>query len=208
MGMEELSDVELVAQIQSASNTAESDQFTNELFRRHYSRVSRWCFRFTGDREAAADVAQEIFIKAYRNLASFQGHSKFSTWLYSITKSQCINAVKAKFNRRPDDGDDALIGLADTRQEDPYLALQREDSEELLRGFLNDTLDPTEKTVFTLHYGEDVSLDTISRLLRLENPSGAKAYIVSAKRKLSKAVQRWKAHRQRTRAEGRVNYAE
>jgi hypothetical protein len=59
-----------------------------------------------------------------------------------------------------------------------------------LMEFLSATLDQTEQVVFTLHYGDDMPLDTISRLLRLENTSGAKAYIVSAKRKLARAARR------------------
>jgi len=55
--------------------------------------------------------------------------------------------------------------------------------------------------VFTLHYAEDVPLDAITRLLRLENASGAKAYIVSAKRKLARAAERWKAAGTRRRHE-------
>jgi RNA polymerase sigma-70 factor, ECF subfamily len=59
--------------------------------------------------------------------------------------------------------------------------------------FLAATLDQLERTVYVLHYGDDMSLDTITRLLRLTNTSGAKAYIVSARRKLAKAVQRLQA---------------
>jgi hypothetical protein len=54
-----------------------------------------------------------------------------------------------------------------------------------------------ESQVFTLHYAEELPLDAITRLLKLENASGAKAYIVSAKRKLARAVERWKARGQR-----------
>ena len=53
-----------------------------------------------------------------------------------------------------------------------------------------DTLDPTERAVFVLHYGDDLSLDTVTRTLGLDNASGAKAYVVSAKRKLARAVKR------------------
>jgi hypothetical protein len=53
---------------------------------------------------------------------------------------------------------------------------------------LNKNLNETEKAVFTLHYGDEVPLDAITRLLNLENSSGAKAYIVSAKRKLARLV--------------------
>jgi len=54
-------------------------------------------------------------------------------------------------------------------------------------------LDETEKQVTTLHYGHDVRLDAITVALGLTNASGAKAYIVSAKRKLNAAVRRWNA---------------
>jgi hypothetical protein len=46
------------------------------------------------------------------------------------------------------------------------------------------TLDETERTVSTLHFGDQMPLDAVTRLLALDNSSGAKAYIVSAKRKL------------------------
>ena len=58
---------------------------------------------------------------------------------------------------------------------------------------LAETLDETEQAVFTLHYGDDLPLDRITRMLGLQNASGAKAYIVSAKRKLARAAPRWKA---------------
>jgi hypothetical protein len=47
--------------------------------------------------------------------------------------------------------------------------------------------------VFTLHYGDDMTLEAITRLLKLDNASGAKAYIVSARRKLDKATRRLRA---------------
>ena len=62
-----------------------------------------------------------------------------------------------------------------------------------VRTFLASTLDQIERVVFVLHYAEDMPLDAITRLLRLSNSSGAKAYIVSARRKLAKATQRLRA---------------
>jgi hypothetical protein len=58
--------------------------FIDELFRRHHRRVALWCLRLAGERETAADWAQEVFLIAYKNLGSFRGESKFSTWLYTI----------------------------------------------------------------------------------------------------------------------------
>ena len=68
-----------------------------------------------------------------------------------------------------------------------------EESRRSYRELLFTTLDRTERTVFTLHYGKEMPLDAITRLLGLENASGAKAYIVSARRKLARASGRMKA---------------
>jgi RNA polymerase sigma-70 factor, ECF subfamily len=199
MSLEQLLDEELVAQYRSTAEASQRDQYINELFRRNYSRVARWCLRFTADRESAADLAQEIFAKAYQNLASFQGQSKFTTWLFAIARNHCLNAVRANARQATelatDDGEEILLGIPD-QAETPYSAAERESSAKLVRTLLAEALDETEKVVFTLHYGDDVPLDAITRLLRLDNQSGAKAYIVSAKRKLARLAQQWKARGQ------------
>ncbi len=196
MKLERLSDEELAARARAACGSAEGVRCANALFRQHYARVARWCFRFTGERESAADLAQEIFAKAFRHLGSFQGHSKFSTWLYSIVKNQCVNAIRARSNRQADA--ELVIELPVEDDDDSILFEEGESSADLALHLLNAALDETEKAVFTLHYADDLPLDAITRLLGLKNPSGAKAYIVSAKRKLSRSIRRWKARQQRT----------
>jgi RNA polymerase sigma-70 factor, ECF subfamily len=199
MSLEQLLDEELVVQYRRTVEVSQREQYINELLRRNYARVARWCLRFTEDRESAADLAQEIFAKAYQNLDSFQGQSKFTTWLFVIARNHCLNAVRANSRQatelKADDGEEILLEIPDSAPS-PYSAAERESSAKLVRALLNEALDETEKMVFSLHYGEDVPLDAITRLLRLENQSGAKAYIVSAKRKLARLAQEWKARGQ------------
>jgi RNA polymerase sigma-70 factor, ECF subfamily len=201
MSLEQLLDEELVAQYHCAPEAGKREQYINELFRRNYARVARWCFRFTDDRESAADLAQEIFAKAYQNLTTFQGQSKFTTWLFVIARNHCLNAVRANTRQatelKADDGEEILLAMPD-RAPTPYSAVERESSAKLVRTLLSEALDETEQMVFTLHYGEGLPLDAITRLLRLENQSGAKAYVVSAKRKLARLAQRWKVRGQHT----------
>src|SRR5262249_20537401 len=197
-----LSDEELVALAQEAAGSP-AVACINELFRRHYARVARWCFRFTGDRESAADLAQEVFAKVYRSLGSFRAQSKVSTWLYSVARNGCVNAVKALSNSQPEPGDHVLPGLADPDASDVGFPAARMLSGRLAREVLNEALDEPEKAVFTLHFGRNFSLAAITRLLGLRNASGAKAYVVSARRKLSKLIQRWQAREQRAVGEGR-----
>jgi RNA polymerase sigma-70 factor (ECF subfamily) len=193
MPLEQLSDEELAVRYRSAASAGERDEHVNELFRRNYSRVARWCLRFTSDREIAADLAQEIFTKAYQNLDSFQGQSKFSTWLFVIARNHCLNVVRANTRQatelKAEVDEDFLSEIADASA-NPAAPLEREAAAKLVSQLLSQALDDTEKAVFTLHYGDDLPLDAITRLLGLENTSGAKAYIVSAKRKLARLVRR------------------
>ena len=72
-------------------------------------------------------------------------------------------------------------------------AIEARDARVVVRRLMDEALDETEKRVMTLHYGHDMRLDAITAALGLTNSSGAKAYIVSARRKLNTAVKRWKS---------------
>jgi RNA polymerase sigma-70 factor, ECF subfamily len=189
MRLAELSDNELIAEYRRAP-AGERGGIADELFGRYYEQVARWCYRFTGTREAAADLAQEVFLKAYLHLDTFRGAARFSTWLYRIVRNESINR---RHEAEPTVHDDEI--LADLRVMGPgpeELAEHRARGQQLMK-FLSATLDETERIVFTLHYGDDMPLAAITRLLRLGNVSGAKAYIVSAKRKLARAARRLRA---------------
>ncbi len=66
------------------------------LVRRYQGWVFTLALRMLGDRAEAEDMAQEIFLKAYRGLKGFKGASRFSTWLYSITSHHCLNHLEAR----------------------------------------------------------------------------------------------------------------
>ncbi len=186
---EELVDDELIKEWKRRSGAAR-DAVVEELFERHYERVARWCYRFTNDRDAAADLAQEVFLKAHRHLETFKGTSTFSTWLYSIVRNESLNRLKRL--RTDMESEEVLADVAALEARPDALAEAR-DLAARLKEFLTANLDRTEQAVFTLHYGDDMTLDAITRLLRLDNASGAKAYIVSARRKLARAAQRIRA---------------
>ena len=66
------------------------------IVERHQRQVYQLCYRFAGNHEDASDLAQDVFIRAYRGLHSFKGHAAFSTWLYRIAVNVCLNRVGAR----------------------------------------------------------------------------------------------------------------
>ncbi len=65
-----------------------------ELIELHGDRVFNVCFRLLGSREEAEDMAQEVFINAFKYIDSFAGDSKLSTWLYIIASNVSKNRIK------------------------------------------------------------------------------------------------------------------
>ena len=183
--MDALSDEELIAQYRLAPAADRSGQLLDELFRRHRARVVAWCYRLTGDRDLAPDLAQDVFVKAYSSLHTFRRDSRFTTWLYSIARNRCHDETRARATRRREAPEDATIEPSWELNE-ALAALDARDTRNAVQSLMNDVLDETEKRVMTLHYGHDMPLDAITAALGLTNRSGAKAYIVSAKRKLKR----------------------
>src|SRR3982751_3531949 len=93
------------------------------IVERHQRHVYQLCYRFVGNHEDASDLAQDVFIRAYRGLHSFKGQSAFSTWLYRIAVNVCLNRVGARAQKW------ATLDAADQ----PDLREERADAR-LLRG--------------------------------------------------------------------------
>jgi RNA polymerase sigma-70 factor, ECF subfamily len=63
----------------------------DRLVLRYQRDVYRLCYRYVNDHEDANDLAQEVFLKAWRAIGRFRGDSSFSTWLYRIAVNACLN---------------------------------------------------------------------------------------------------------------------
>jgi RNA polymerase sigma-70 factor (ECF subfamily) len=64
------------------------------LVRSNADAVFGHCLRFFGDRTAAEDATQEVFLKVYRRIGSYDGRSALSTWLYRLTENTCLDLAR------------------------------------------------------------------------------------------------------------------
>ena len=65
-----------------------------ELLSRYETQVITFCYAFMRSREGAEDIAQETFMRVFRNSRRYQPVAKFTTWLYKIAANLCINEIK------------------------------------------------------------------------------------------------------------------
>ncbi len=78
----------------------------DELVRRTYSDTYALALKLTGDPEDARDVAQDVYLRAFKALQRFRGDAKFSTWLYRITANCAANQLGRRKRHRHDELDE------------------------------------------------------------------------------------------------------
>ena len=154
------------------------------LISAHKDLVYATCLRFVSPHERAVEVAQDALLKAYLKLPTFQGNSKFTTWLVGIARYEALNALRKGRDALTSDG---VIDDTDPAQS-ALASLRRHEREELLRRAAAEVLDATEQEVVYLRYVENLPLPQIEAALGLDGKSGARGVLQRCKRKLGRAI--------------------
>jgi RNA polymerase sigma-70 factor, ECF subfamily len=130
------------------------------LFARHNVRVFRFLARFVGDKSAAEDLVNEVFLDVWRQAGRFQGRSQVTTWLLAIARNKALLALQRRSNEELDEH--AAAALEDP-QDGPEVTLQNRQKAELLLNCLRQ-LSLAHREVIDLVYYHEKSIDEVAEI--------------------------------------------
>jgi RNA polymerase sigma-70 factor, ECF subfamily len=131
------------------------------IVERHRRHVYQLCYRFVGNHEDASDLAQDVFVRAFKGLRNFKGDSALGTWLYRVGVNACLNRVAVK---RPVSEPIESAQLTDDRTEDPLDRVLRGERAVVVRAAIQ-RLPPKQRATLFLRVYRELTHEEIANIL-------------------------------------------
>jgi RNA polymerase sigma-70 factor (ECF subfamily) len=161
-----------------------SPEAFEELVRKFQPKVFSMALSFTRNREAADDLAQEVFLKAYLALPRFHGKSEFGTWLYRISVNHIKDYLRKKGRAKEVSLDDVHeISFSDKEQTDKAEQERETEARRTLVQRFVASLPEKYRVILTLRDVQGMAYEDISRILRL-SPGTVDSRLYRARRML------------------------
>ena len=144
-------------------------QLYADLVTRYQNFVFTLALRYTPVREDAEEIAQDVFVKAYKALKDFRGESKFSTWLYSIVNSTSITFLRKKKLDISSLDNEHVFEHADSKESGMSANQVEVKSKVEMVTKAIQMLSPDDAKLITLFYKAEQSLEEIARILNMES---------------------------------------
>ncbi|NEX12430.1 MAG: RNA polymerase subunit sigma-24 [Prosthecochloris sp.] len=172
-----------------------SEESFSALVAEYQNMIINTCYRFVLNKEDAEDIAQEVFIEAYRSLERFRNESKLSTWLYRIAVTKSLDHLRKKKRKKRFSSLKRMIG-----QEDPIQEIALPDNDTPSDLFLEqervkvlqdalDSLPDNQKTAFLLSKNDGYSNQEIADIMQT-SVSAIESLIHRAKKNLQKKLEK------------------
>jgi RNA polymerase sigma-70 factor (ECF subfamily) len=159
------------------------------IVRQHWRKVFNIAYKFVGKHDEAEDLTQDVFLKIFKSLNTFDRRANFQTWLISVSRNLCIDHYRSvrkereTINRDVDPGDLAPASATAS----PYAEIELRDRVKLLRAAL-DKLAPTLRTAVMMRDIQEMSYQEIADKLSL--PEGTvKSRINRGRTELARQIQ-------------------
>jgi RNA polymerase sigma-70 factor (ECF subfamily) len=159
-----------------------------QVVERYKNFVFTIVLRYVKSREDAEEVAQDVFVKAYRSLADFKGISKFSTWLYTITTTTSITFLrKKKLDVQSLDNEHVYNRASGLDGGMPANTIEQKSRAAMVNKAI-ELLSPDDAQIIQLFYKGEQTLEEISHILGLETNT-AKVRLHRARTRLKEKMQ-------------------
>jgi RNA polymerase sigma factor (sigma-70 family) len=143
-------------------------QIYAELVTRYQNFVFTLALRYTPVREDAEEIAQDVFVKAYKALKDFRGESKFSTWLYSIVNSTAITFLRKKKLDVSSLDNEHVFEQAESKDSGTSANQVEVKSKVEMVTKAIQLLSPDDARLITLFYKAEQSLEEIAQIMKME----------------------------------------
>lgn len=158
------------------------------LIDRYKHMVFTIALKIVKNREDAEEVAQDVFINAYKALNTFKGDAKFSTWLYRIAYYKSLDYAK-KNKRKPPMISLAISGIYPLSYPDgPLDTMEATERQTIIRDAL-DQLPEGDSVLITLHYYDGMTLEEIASVMGI-NTNTAKVRLFRSRKRLAEILKK------------------
>ena len=178
-----LNDNEIISEVLNGNQQAYA-----LLVNRYQNYVFTLCLRIVKGREDAEEVAQDVFIKAYKYLADFRGAAKFTTWLYTIVNNTCISFLRKKKLDIHSLDNEKVFEVADSQDSGMRANLVEQKSRISMVNEAIGLLNPADAEVITLFYKAEQSLEETAQVLGIE-VNAAKVRLHRARTRLKEKME-------------------
>jgi RNA polymerase sigma-70 factor (ECF subfamily) len=180
----ELTDSDIITRVLKGDSNAYAT-----LVDRYQRYVFTIVLRYIPSREDAEEVAQDIFVKAFRSLSNFKGESKFSTWLYTVTTTSCLTFLRKKKVQLHSLDNENVFAAADNIDGGMSANQIEQKSKVQMVNEAIAMLSPEDAEVLTLFYKGEQSLEEMAKVLGKE-PNAVKVQLHRARGRLKEKMQK------------------
>jgi len=160
-----------------------SDQQFEAVLAAYQHKVFRLCYALLGDRPAAEETAQEVFVRIWKALPGYRGESSMSTWIYAIARNACLTALKSRAGKRAVSLEDPGVRAAAEKRASGLPTPDRRPDVLRLVGELPENY----RQVVLLYHMEERSYEEVAAMLDL--PLGTvKTWLHRARQQLAAAL--------------------
>jgi RNA polymerase sigma-70 factor (ECF subfamily) len=181
----ELTDMDIIARVLKGDHNAYSI-----LVERYQNYVFTLVLRYIKSREDAEEVAQDVFVKAYRSLADYKGAAKFTTWLYTVATTTSITFLRKKKLEIHSLDNEKVFEVADNRDSGMGAnQIEQKSRINMVNEAIN-MLSADDAQIITLFYKGEQTLEEIAQIVGKE-PNTVKVQLHRARTRLKEKMQKY-----------------